>query len=485
MRFLERRLHPHLNRYSLRYVGFVVLIVYLLAVALWFASPVGILRGFAEIIGRSDRLLTDYMASAGMGTAFANAALMTGIHLLILHKWRLHLRSQHIAAILTLMGFSFFGKNPVNWLPLFLGVVSYAWFRRESAKEYATRALFVSALGPLVAECRVQFDAFLQPYAGRSGAVVLSVLLAALVGWLAGFVFSPLSESFVRFHQGFSLYNAGFAAGILAMIANATFRAFGIEIQSAEILVHGQTKALACFLLLWQVGVILVGSSLDRRAWARYRQLLRTTGVNQHGYVQHFGAGATLINSGMLGLLGTGYVLLVGGELNGPVLGAICTMMGFAFIGKNLWSAIPILLGVYLASLLHLVESNSTTAILAALFGTTLCPLSGYFGFLPGVFAGFLHMMLIVSVGSLNSGLNLYHNGFSGGFVAAILVPIYYAIGIRHRIPHALDFSYMPPETYWREDDLTTPLAHTPAAQAAEAVDEAIEEEVALGTRIE
>ncbi|MFN3329246.1 MAG: DUF1576 domain-containing protein, partial [Fervidobacterium pennivorans] len=38
--------------------------------------------------------------------------------------------------------------------------------------------------------------------------------------------------------------------------------------------------------------------------------------------------------------------------------------------------------------------------------------------------AGYLHSALVISVGSLHFGMNLYNNGFSGGFVAMFLLPI-------------------------------------------------------------
>lgn len=37
-------------------------------------------------------------------------------------------------------------------------------------------------------------------------------------------------------------------------------------------------------------------------------------------------------------------------------------------------------------------------------------------------------MSIVSSVGLLHGGLNLYNNGFSGGFVAATLVPIFESI---------------------------------------------------------
>lgn len=84
----------------------------------------------------------------------------------------------------------------------------------------------------------------------------------------------------------------------------------------------------------------------------------------------------------------------------------------------------PIFIGVILGAYFQIWEINSVGAILAVLFGTTLAPIAGVFGWKSGVAAGFLHMALVMNIGYLHGGMNLYNNGFSGGMVAAILVPI-------------------------------------------------------------
>jgi hypothetical protein len=69
-------------------------------------------------------------------------------------------------------------------------------------------------------------------------------------------------------------------------------------------------------------------------------------------------------------------------------------------------------------------EVDSTVLLLAALFGTTLAPISGHYGPLVGILAGMLHTAMVMNIGDLHAGMNLYNNGFSGGFIAAAMVPI-------------------------------------------------------------
>jgi len=63
-------------------------------------------------------------------------------------------------------------------------------------------------------------------------------------------------------------------------------------------------------------------------------------------------------------------------------------------------------------------------AILAALFGTTLAPIAGTFGPFVGILAGFIHLSVVMNVGFLHGGMNLYNNGFAGGIVAAVFISV-------------------------------------------------------------
>ncbi|MGD9922920.1 MAG: DUF1576 domain-containing protein, partial [Pseudorhodoplanes sp.] len=71
------------------------------------------------------------------------------------------------------------------------------------------------------------------------------------------------------------------------------------------------------------------------------------------------------------------------------------------------------------------------SGLLAALFGTTLAPIAGRFGWHWGIVAGFLHSSAARSVGSVHGGLNLYNNGFAAGIVAAVLAAVIIAIEAR------------------------------------------------------
>lgn len=68
---------------------------------------------------------------------------------------------------------------------------------------------------------------------------------------------------------------------------------------------------------------------------------------------------------GIMGFVVTGFVVLIGETLNGPLLAGILTVVGFSAHGKHFKNTIPILLGVYIAGLGN--STNGFTIALSAL----------------------------------------------------------------------------------------------------------------------
>ena len=97
--------------------------------------------------------------------------------------------------------------------------------------------------------------------------------------------------------------------------------------------------------------------------------------------------------------------------------------------------------GVYLGAYGMHYTPNHPSLQLAGLFGTTLAPVAGHFGWPFGILAGFIHSALVLQTGDPVAGLNLYNNGFSGGLIAIVLYPTVTAI-VRHRRPTLRDADY-------------------------------------------
>ena len=166
----------------------------------------------------------------------------------------------------------------------------------------------------------------------------------------------------------------------------------------------------------------------------KYWALLRTSGRVPSDYVRTFTPGPVLVNMGVNGLIATGYIVLTGGDLNGATIGAIFTIIGFSGYGKHAFNMVPVMAGVLLGSLTNHVDPNSSALQLAGLFGTTLAPFAGVFGWPFGVLAGLLHSSVVLQAGLPLEGMNLYNNGFSGGLVAIVLYPILTSL-VKHRRP--------------------------------------------------
>lgn len=378
-------------------------------------SPNEIMKGMQIIMTSPGKLLTDYMEVASIGAAFFNGGLVTLLSVIMIHLQKVKFSGPLIAGIFTIFGFSLFGKNLFNTIPITLGVFLYSRLEKRPFSHFLVPSLFGTALGPVVSTL-----AF-----GMGFSTLQGILIGYGVGILIGLILPPLSSHFLTFHQGFSLYNVGFTAGIIGMLVVAMLNLFQIEVESISLLYTGNHNILAIIIFIFCFTLLGIGFYYNGMSLKGYKKILGHSGKLVTDFILLEGFGKTLINMGLQGILVTCYVLLIGGVLNGPVIGGIFTVIGFSALGKHPRNCIPIFIGVILASLLHTNAIYSTTTILAVLFGTTLAPISGFYGSIYGIVAGFLHMSLVANVNFLHGGLNLYNNGFSGGFIAAILVPIY------------------------------------------------------------
>ncbi len=408
--------HPQiaamLQRYY--YLFFGLLGILFIALAFVFDRPADIWHGVTVILTSRANLLTDYIQLANAGATLVNVGVMTLFSISIIRLNRLPVSGSIVAGIFTMVGFSFFGKNLYNTLPLILGVYLYAKAIRQPFGEYVLHCMFGTALSPLVSE--LSFNMKLP--------VPFGVLLGVASGLLAGFVLVPLSIRFLRFHKGYNLYNIGFTAGIIGMFFMAVLRGFGVEVTAVSILSSGRNLPFSLILSGIFLCLLLMGLRVNHWKLKGFRRLFQLPGVLATDFLAISGFGVTLINMALLGMLSVAYVLILGGELNGPVIGGIFTVVGFAAYGKHLKNVLPVMVGVTLANLFNIHSSSASFTIIAALFGTTLAPIAGEYGVTSGILAGFLHMSLVTNVSFLHAGMNLYNNGFSGGFVAALLGPL-------------------------------------------------------------
>lgn len=381
-------------------------------------APADIFRGLHTILTHEDVLITDYIAIAGMGAAFVNAGLVTLISVAILKLTDDPINGATLVTIGLMSGFSLFGKNILNIWPILLGTAIYAMHKGETFTHHVNVALRTTALSPVVSFIAVRYSPW----------------LGVLMGLIIGFLIPPVAEHAHRVQNGMNLYSLGFSCGLLAMMLVPAFKAFGLDPASAHYWSTGNNALLGtalCLLCLASIGAGLARG--PRTVLAKYWALLRTSGRVPSDYLRTFTPGPVLVNMGVNGLIATGYIVLTGGDLNGATIGAIFTIIGFSGYGKHAFNIVPVMAGVLLGSLTNHVDPNSSSLQLAGLFGTTLAPFAGVFGWPFGVLAGLIHSSVVLQAGLPLEGMNLYNNGFSGGLVAIVLYPILTSLVKRRR----------------------------------------------------
>lgn len=394
----------------------LIFVVILILLSLIFAGFdfLSLGKGLWKIILLPDILVNDYIGRSGSGPALLNAGLCALAALLALRFARTDPSGPAVAAVFTVAGFALFGKNIINIWPIIIGVFVHSAMNRRPFSDNILVALFGTALAPLFSEF-----AF-----GLGIAWPLNIVVALLAALLAGFLLPPLARHVLDFHRGYNLYNIGFTAGFVGTITLSILKAFGFTLSDSWIWSDMGAFPAIIVLIPFFLGLILWGIIMDPLWRHGYAQLLRSSGRLVSDFIRQYGLGASLVNMGVMGIISCLYVLAIGGSWNGPVIGAILTIVGFSAFGKHPLNTLPPMVGVTIMALISSYKLSLPGTQLAILFGTTLAPISGSYGPFAGMAAGALHLVLVQVVGVLHGGINLYNNGFAGGLAAGLIVPI-------------------------------------------------------------
>ena len=388
-------------------------------------GPAAVARGLIAITTSRDTLLTDYFGIGGIGAGCVNAGLLTLCACFIYDRTGAKMTGASVACLFLVLGFALFGKNLLNVWPIVIGVALYSRYKGEPFATHINTAFFGVALAPIFSE--ILFSSSLTPMA--------SVPLAIVTGLAIGFILPPAAAQLFKAHMGFSLYNMGFTAGLVGTLVVALYKSYGFVPDPVFVWTTGNNLLLGSFLAVLFASMLVIGFWFDRGSPSGLKKLVAATGQSPTDFIALAGIGPTLANMGLCGAIAMAYIFAVGGDLNGPVIGAIFTIVGFAAFGKHPRNIVPIMAGVFLGSLAKPWNVDDPSILLAALFATTLAPIAGRFGWHWGVVAGFVHSSAALTVGPLHGGLNLYNNGFAAGIVASILVPVILAIQAPTRHP--------------------------------------------------
>ena len=384
-------------------------------------SPVEIGRGLWTIITSPDILVTDYIAIANLGATYVNVALSGLMAVLILVLIKHEPTGLTLGTFGLVMGFAFFGKNPVNMMPIIFGGYLYSLATKQPFKNCALPPILATCLGPVVTQL-----AFVE-HLNTSVGIAIGIALGIFIG----FTINPIAKALRANYESYNLYNVGFAAGIMAIGIMIIFRTLGIDFTTLSIWSEGYNIEL--LMLLLTVSLYFISCGLLSSGKDKFIDMVHMK-TDDLDYYMLFG-GKSFINMGIMGLLCFFVMLAVRGEYNGPVIGAIMSAVGFGALGKRAFSALPIMIGAMLAAFGAMLTTgtpfNSNGFLVAMVFSACLSPLCTRFGWKWGLIAGFIHLCFATNVADFHGGLNLYNNGLAAGFTAMLLLPI---IRLMHNI---------------------------------------------------
>ena len=395
------------------YIVLVILYTFFIVFAFIIDTPSEIFVGFRKILKSPDILISDYMAIGGIGATLVNAAITGSFCLGILIKNKVKPNGSTIMAMWLVTGFSFLGKNIFNIIPVILGVYLFSRYQKEPFLNYILVALLGTSLAPVVSQLSF----------GSGMPLEISIIVGIILGILLGFILPPIASYSIKVHNGYNLYNIGFASGLVATLLMSFLRGLGIDFDERLMWHTGDNVTLLIFLLIVSSYLILIGVIKGGNDKEKFKVLTNQSGRLISDFYILFGPTA-YINMGVLGVFSTFVVLILDGDLNGATICAIFTIVGFGAFGKNIKNITPVMIGAIIAAIFIEGPVNSPHSMLAILFSTCLAPIAGKFGWIVGIIAGIIHVNIVSNIGYMHGGLNLYNNGLAGGFVAMILMPL-------------------------------------------------------------
>lgn len=391
-----------------------ILALIMIILAFIFNTPKEIFVGYKNILLSSSILTTDYIAIGTLGGALVNAASILILNLVILRLLNLRMSGLIYAALYMILGFSFFGKNILNSLPIYIGIYLYAFLNKIPAKNLVISLLFSSGISPLVSYLIFGFDL----------AYYISIPLGIGAGIVAGLMVPAISSHTIKFHQGYNLFNVGFSLGIISLAFNGVLRAFNLRASEISILSNDHNLFLYLFVAILALVLLIAGIILNPKSFKMIPDLYKRSGRLVSDYIRDYGVSIVMINQASLLTFEILICLIFKIELNGAIFGTILAVSGFAGAGLHLKNTSFVMLGAILMCLVTKTNITSTSIIIGILFSAGVAPIAGRYGIVAGIIAGMLHIAILPLCRSFQGGYDLYNNGFCAGFVACILIAI-------------------------------------------------------------
>lgn len=383
-------------------------------------TPQNVIDGLLDIILLRSVLITDHFVVGGIPASFLNAGLIMLISIILKIIAKAEFSGNTISCVYLVTGFSFVGKNIFNIWPIIIGVLIFTKNNDTRFSANVNLALYGTALSPLISEFTLPF---------KNNLFMFFIIYFSLS--ILGYIVPLISSHVLSVHQGYSLYNTGFATGLICMIFVSFVKQLGFVAE--PVLIYDDSQHIEIFILFYTFVIltIVLGFILNGFSFNGYKNITKHSGRLVADFVIMEGQGITLINMGLLGFLVLTYLLIIKAPLNGTTIACLLSIYGFGSFGKHIKNCIPLMLGVIICAIISSKDINSASVILATMFSTGLAPIAGHFGVIAGIVAGILHGSLVSYIGYIYFGLNLYNNGFSCGFIAMFMLPVLESIKIK------------------------------------------------------
>lgn len=382
--------------------------------------------GFIRICLKPAQLTKDYFKPelGSISGSLLNYFLLSAICCALMFLPGAKITGGTVLAYFLTIGFASYGMNPLNIIPLMLGVVVYSLIKKQPFGKNLNFFMFSTAIAPLITHVL-----FYYPVVGEEPHLTLmGVVLALIVGVVFGCAMPALCAHSPGFHKGYDLYNAGPAAGFLCFFLFAVLhKVAGVDAPPIGAdLGDGNALFVNAFCIITFGLCVVFGFMLG--GMKDYGKLFLDSGYKSD-FTAKYSTGANVMNLGIYGLFIVLYYNLIGAKFTGPTMGAIFCMVCCCCNGATPWNVFPIMIGYVIMGLLNKVgitafAVNAQAIIVGLCFASGLAPISGEYGILAGIVGGMLHYCLVTSVPAIHGGFNLYNGGFTAGIVCFLYVPI-------------------------------------------------------------
>ena len=418
-----------LSEYAFLKLFFLFFSSFFLIAAFFMPDRQEMIPGLFRIFSNPTLSGTSFFNVGGYSATFLNMALNG--YICTAFFWIPGNRPLHAATLVTILttGFGAWGIHIVNMWPTMLGVLLHCIVKKDHIGEHTNAFLFSTGLAPFMSELMLRY-----PNPDVTGFSLQGILLAVLVGGIAGFFVPAGLDNSPNVHKGFALYSAALPVGMTAfLIQGALYKAMGVEIPGPVTDLSMESpmivNSFCCILFSSCILLALLIGCRPKEYW----ELLKDPDQTMD-FADAFSNAAFLMNFGCYGLFILFYYNVIGAPFNGITFGVIFCMLSTCNAGSHPANVWPIMMGYALASYIFQFLSpifgadftqylHSQSIVVGLCYANGLSPIADKYGWFYGMLAAMMHFCMVTTVPELHGGMCLYNGGFTAALVCLLMVP--------------------------------------------------------------